>query len=168
MGARRSPYPKGTFRAVHYAEPGRMWLVCEPCRRYLPLYLTMDIADRQMARTRFVCRRCGAAGGLTNDDPASDPRRQGYELDLAAIELQRRANPPPPPPVWLPASSPALEAVQRNGTPILAEIDWRPVVLVLWIDDAWHANHDGRPIAGAITRWRYWEGDTSARKALGL
>ena len=70
--------------------------------------------------------------------------------------------------MWFLADDPRLEAARRRLTPIFAEIDHRHFVLIAWMDTAWHALHDGRAIDGTITRWRYWESDTGARKALGL
>ena len=59
MGTRRCPYAKGTFRALQWASRGGLWIICKPCRRYRPLPMAVDIAERQFTRTRFVCKRCG-------------------------------------------------------------------------------------------------------------
>jgi len=58
--------------------------------------------------------------------------------------------------------------VRRRLIPIFVEIDHLHFLLVAWMETAWHTLRDGRPIEGAITRWRYWDGDTGARKTLGL
>ena len=123
-----------------------------------------------LGRARFVCQRCGAFGWVTEGDPKTDPEYQGFEMDHGAVEAEQRAagEPPPPPPVWLPPTDPRLETARRRLTPVYAEIDHRNFLLIAWIETAWHTLRDGLPIYGTITRWRYWEGYTGARKALGL
>jgi hypothetical protein len=170
MGTKRCPYAKGTFRALQWASEGGLWIICKPCRRYRPLPMAADIAERQFTRTWFICKRCDTRGLVTGDDPAREPLWQGFEMDHGAVEAEQRRSEelPPPAPVWFPADDPRLETTRRRLIPIFAEIDHRHFLLVAWIETAWHSLHDGRPIEGTITRWRYWDGDTGARKALGL
>ena len=128
------------------------------------------LPSRQFRRTRFVCKRCGTVGRVTEGDPATDPDYQGFEMDHGAIEAEQRQHekPAPPPPTWLLPTDPRLETAHLRLAPVYAEIDHRHFLLIAWIETAWLTLHDGRPIEGTITRWRYWEGDDGARKALGL
>jgi hypothetical protein len=90
-------------------------------------------------------------------------------MDHGAVEAeQRRVEKTGPPPIWFRADDPRLETARRRLTPIFAEIDHRHFLLIAWMETTWHTLHDDRPVEGAITRWRYWEGDTGARQALGL
>jgi len=61
-----------TFRAVTHVL-GRVYVVCWPCKRYAPLYMTAEIAERDSRRTTFSCSRCGAEAKQTFDDPAKMP-----------------------------------------------------------------------------------------------
>jgi hypothetical protein len=168
MGTNRCPYIKGTFRALQWASKGGLWLVCKPCRRYRPLPMAVDIAERQFRRTRFVCKRCGAFGRVTEGDPSVDPDYQGFEMDHGAVEAEQRrvTKPDTPPSMWLPPTDPRLETVMRRGELILATLD-DPfgIVLVYGVDGHWVTTHDDRPLERTITRWRDWYG---AWAALGL
>lgn len=167
MGANRNPYAKGTFRAIAWASKEGIWVVCTPCRRYRPLYMTTDIAERLWTETWFRCRHCGGRSQASGRDPSTAPECQGFELDIGAIEGALR-RPEPPPPVWMSGTHPGLQAVKDKGLLILAELDWRPLVLMVWLGGAWTACHDKRPVAGEVTSWRLWEGDNGACRALGL
>jgi hypothetical protein len=168
MGTKHCPYAKGTFRAIQWASPGGLWIVCKPCRRYRPLYMTTDIAERQMAATWFRCSHCGDRSQATGRDPKTAAECQGFELDVGAIESALRRPEPPPPsrPVWLPPDDPRIETVMRRGELLLATLD-DPfgIVLVYGVEGCWVTTHDDRPLERKITRWRDWYG---AWAALGL
>ena len=92
-------------------------------------------------------------------------------MDHGAVEAEqrRREKPPlPPPPVWLMPDDPRLDVVRRRMEVVLAKIDHAHVATVQWAETRWHTTHDDCALEGEITRWRYWEGEYGARKALGL
>ena len=64
---KRCPYRRGTLRAWAWAD-GQHYVLCRPCKRYMPLYLTTDIADRLAKDLRFPCRKCGQIAIVTSDD----------------------------------------------------------------------------------------------------
>ncbi len=68
MSTREWKGTPSTFRAVTHVL-GRVYVVCWPCKRYLPLYMTPKIAERDSRRTTFSCSRCGAEANQTFDDP---------------------------------------------------------------------------------------------------
>ena len=72
MSTRQWKGKPSTFRAVTQVI-GRMYVVCWPCRRYTPLYMTPEIAERDSRRTTFSCSRCGAEANQTFDDPGQVP-----------------------------------------------------------------------------------------------
>ena len=53
-------------------------------------------------------------------------------MDHGAIEAEQRqhAKPTPPPPTWLPPTEPRLETARLHLTPVYADIDHRPFLLV--------------------------------------
>jgi hypothetical protein len=69
MSTRQWNRTPGTFRAVTEVL-GRVYVVCWSCRRYMPLYMTPEIAERDSKRTTFSCSTCGGIGHQTFDDPA--------------------------------------------------------------------------------------------------
>jgi hypothetical protein len=82
MGTKRCPYAKDTFRALQWASKRGLWIICKSCRRYRPLPMAADIAERQFTRTRFVCKRCGTRGLVTGDDPAKEPLWHGSRCTM--------------------------------------------------------------------------------------
>jgi hypothetical protein len=123
----------------------------------------------QFTRTRFICERCGSRGLVTGDDPAREPLsrlRDGPWCGRGRAASDREAATVSA--GLVPRRRSRLETARRRLTSIFAEIDHRQFALVAWMESAWHALHDDRPIEGTITRWRYWDSDTGARKALGM
>jgi len=71
---------------------GRAYVVCRPCRRFVPLGTWLDRRDTRM--TSFSCSVCGGAGDIVLDDPAReglqhDPRPSPLRHRMAALRLQQ-------------------------------------------------------------------------------
>jgi hypothetical protein len=86
-----NPYRLHSFRELRVVM-GRPFVVCKPCRRFVPLGNWLD--DRDSRTTTFSCSVCGAAGDVVFEDPAReglqhDPRPNPPRHQMAALRLQQ-------------------------------------------------------------------------------
>jgi hypothetical protein len=72
-----NPYALHSFRELR-AVMGRVYVVCQACRRYVGVGAWLDGLDSRT--TTFSCAVCGRPGKLTYEDPA----REGLQHDLRA------------------------------------------------------------------------------------
>ena len=72
-----NPYEIHSFRELR-AVMGRVYVVCEPCGRYVGVGAWLDNLDSRLVT--FSCTVCGRPGKLTFDDPAGS----GLQHDLRA------------------------------------------------------------------------------------
>jgi hypothetical protein len=86
-----NPYPVHSFLALRKVM-GRPYVVCRPCRRFVPLGRWLDSRDTRT--TTFSCSACGGDGDVVlEDDPAKeglqhDPRPNPPRHRLAMVRLQ--------------------------------------------------------------------------------
>jgi hypothetical protein len=76
-----NPYELHSFRELR-AVIGRVYVVCEPCRRYVGLGGWLDNLDSRLVT--FSCTVCGRPGKLTFDDPG----KEGLQHDMRANPLR--------------------------------------------------------------------------------
>jgi hypothetical protein len=72
-----NPHALHSFRELR-AVMGRVFVVCEPCRRYVGVGPWLDGLDSRVVT--FSCSVCGRPGTVTFDDPA----KAGHQHDLRA------------------------------------------------------------------------------------
>lgn len=72
-----NPHALHSFRELR-AVMGRVYVVCEPCRRFVGVGAWLDRLDSRAVT--FSCSVCGRPGKLTSDDPG----RAGLQHDLRA------------------------------------------------------------------------------------
>ena len=85
-----NPYRLHSFRELR-AIMGRPYVICRPCRRFVPIGAWLDRRDTRS--TTFSCSVCGSSGDIVLEDPAKeglqhDPRPKPPRHRLAAIRLQ--------------------------------------------------------------------------------
>jgi hypothetical protein len=93
-----SPYKYASFRELR-AVLGRGYIICRPCRRFVPLGRWLD--DRDSRLTTFSCSVCGGDGAVVHEDSARDglqhdPRPNPIRHQLAALRLQTLNRPADP------------------------------------------------------------------------
>lgn len=76
-----NPYELHSFRELR-AVMGRVYVVCEPCRRYVGIGSWLDRLDSRAVT--FSCSVCGRPGKLAFDDPA----KAGLQHDLRANPMR--------------------------------------------------------------------------------
>lgn len=93
-----NPYELHSFRELR-AVMGRVYVVCEPCRRFVAIGAWLDALDTRAVT--FSCAVCGGPGKLTFEDPAgaglqhdlrANPERHP-EVAARLAHMQRLANP---------------------------------------------------------------------------
>lgn len=93
-----NPYRIHSFRELR-AVMGRVYVVCEPCRRFVGIGAWLDNLDSRLVT--FSCTVCGRPGKLTYDDPTerglqhdmrADPSRHP-EVAARLHNMQHLANP---------------------------------------------------------------------------
>jgi hypothetical protein len=85
-----NPYPAHSFLALRKVM-GRPYVVCRPCRRFVPLGIWLDRLDTRT--TTFSCSVCGGDGDVVLENPAKeglqhDPRPNPPRHLLAAVRLR--------------------------------------------------------------------------------
>ena len=64
---------------------GRVYVTCEPCRRFVGIGAWLD--DRDTRTASFSCSVCGGAGALVFEDPA----KRGLQFDLLPNPVRHAA-----------------------------------------------------------------------------
>jgi len=85
-----NPYPVHSFLELRKVM-GRAYVVCRPCRRFVPLGRWLDARDTR--KTTFSCSVCGGDGDVVLEDPAKeglqhDPRPNPIRHQMAALRLR--------------------------------------------------------------------------------
>lgn len=85
-----NPYPVHSFLELRKVM-GRAYVVCRPCRRFVPIGAWLDRRDTRT--TTFSCSVCGGDGTLVLEDPAQDglqhdPRPNPSRHRLAALRMR--------------------------------------------------------------------------------
>jgi hypothetical protein len=69
MATKQWPHPPGTLRALIAVYGGQQFVICRPCRCYMPIQVPAKHLDRQFDPCPFRCTICRQRGEIVDGVP---------------------------------------------------------------------------------------------------
>jgi hypothetical protein len=109
-----SPYRYASFAELR-AVMGGAWLVCRPCRRFVPVGRWLDARDSR--RTTFSCSVCGGDGDVVLEDPAKEGLQHDPRPTASTGDVPPAGHPPACQPVRPSGANPRGRSAARERCP---------------------------------------------------